>query len=64
MQFIKKNDVVSVSYINNCKVYIFFGLVKKIKKLTFTIVKKIQDIEIKKVFLFKNPNLISLKIKK
>lgn len=64
MQFIKKNDVVAVTYISKYKIYTFFGLVKKIKKLTFTIVKKIQDIEIKKVFLTKNPNLISLKIKK
>ncbi|BCG49361.1 hypothetical protein [Candidatus Carsonella ruddii] len=64
MQFIKKNDVVSVTYISNYKIYIFFGLVKKIKKSTFTIVKKVQDIEVKKVFLVKNPNLISLKKKK
>ncbi|MGP4128199.1 MAG: hypothetical protein ACTXNS_00800 [Candidatus Carsonella ruddii] len=64
MEYIKKNKNIVVTYLVNNKISIFIGKVKKIKKITFHIIKKNQEIFVKKTFFVKNPNLISLKINK
>ncbi|XZR52944.1 MAG: hypothetical protein ACM3Q5_00820 [Candidatus Carsonella ruddii] len=64
MEYIKKNKNIIITYLFNNKINIFAGKIIKIKKITFHIVKKNQEIFIKKVFFIKNPNLISLKINK
>ncbi|MFI4878772.1 MAG: hypothetical protein ACH6QP_00785 [Candidatus Carsonella ruddii] len=64
MNFIKKKDNIIISFLIENKISIFFGEILKIKKLTFTIEKKIQNIKIRKIFFIKNPNLISLNILK
>lgn len=61
MKFFKKNNNITVSYLVNNKISIFFGKIIKIKKFTFNIEKKIQGIKLNKIFFIKNPNLISLK---
>ncbi|AFP83989.1 hypothetical protein [Candidatus Carsonella ruddii] len=61
MEIIKKNNNVIITYIINNKINIFFGKIKKIKKITFQIIKKNQEIIIKKIFFVKNPNFISFK---
>ncbi|BFI90953.1 hypothetical protein [Candidatus Carsonella ruddii] len=62
MEYIKKKDSVIITYLVNNKINVFVGKVKKIKKITFHIVKKNQEVIIKKTFFLKNPNFISLKI--
>ncbi|ATX33371.1 hypothetical protein CUN91_00165 [Candidatus Carsonella ruddii] len=61
MKFFKKNNNITVSYLVNNKISIFFGKIIKIKKFTFNVEKKIQGIKLNKIFFIKNPNLISLK---
>ncbi|XOD38926.1 MAG: hypothetical protein ACAF48_00840 [Candidatus Carsonella ruddii] len=61
MKHFKKFDNISISYLVNNKISIFFGKIIKIKKFTFNIEKKVQGIKIIKNFFIKNPNLISLK---
>ncbi|XZR52535.1 MAG: hypothetical protein ACM3Q7_00820 [Candidatus Carsonella ruddii] len=63
MENIKKNNNVIITYLVNNKINIFIGKIKKIKKITFHIIKKNQEIVVKKTFFIKNPNFISLKIK-
>lgn len=64
MEYIKKNCNVLITYLVNNKINVFFGIIKKIKKITFHIIKKNQEVTIKKTFFIKNPNFISLKINK
>ncbi|WGS66613.1 hypothetical protein MEJ65_00820 [Candidatus Carsonella ruddii] len=64
MEYIKKNKNITVTYLVNNKINVFIGKIKKIKKITFHMIKKNQEIFVKKTFFFKNPNLISLKINK
>ncbi|WMC19211.1 MAG: hypothetical protein NVS84_00830 [Candidatus Carsonella ruddii] len=64
MENIKKNKIITIVYLINNKINIFIGKIKKIKKITFHVLKKNQEIFIKKTFFVKNPNLISLKINK
>ncbi|MGK2931099.1 MAG: hypothetical protein ACSLEG_00705 [Candidatus Carsonella ruddii] len=64
MNFIKKNNNIIISFLIDNKISIFFGKILKIKKFTFTIEKKINNVKIKKIFFIKNPNLISLNILK
>ncbi|MGK2912778.1 MAG: hypothetical protein ACSLEI_00755 [Candidatus Carsonella ruddii] len=64
MNFIKKKNNIIISFLIDNKISIFFGKLLKIKKFTFTIEKKINNIKIKKIFFIKNPNLISLNILK
>ncbi|XRA05368.1 MAG: hypothetical protein ACN6LP_00735 [Candidatus Carsonella ruddii] len=64
MNFIKKKHNIIISFLIDNKISIFSGKLLKIKKFTFTIEKKIQNIKIKKIFFIKNPNLISLNILK
>ncbi|MFI4847084.1 MAG: hypothetical protein ACH6QJ_00300 [Candidatus Carsonella ruddii] len=64
MNFIKKKNNIIISFLIDNKISIFSGKLLKIKKFTFTIEKKIQNIKIKKIFFIKNPNLISLNILK
>ncbi|MFI4870017.1 MAG: hypothetical protein ACSLEH_00685 [Candidatus Carsonella ruddii] len=64
MNFIIKKNNIIISFLIDNKISIFFGKLLKIKKFTFTIEKKIQNIKIKKIFFIKNPNLISLNILK
>ncbi|WMC19808.1 MAG: hypothetical protein NVS86_00825 [Candidatus Carsonella ruddii] len=63
MEYVKKNKNVIITYLVNNKINIFIGKIKKIKKITFHIIKKNQEIIIKKTFFIKNPNFISLKKK-
>ncbi|WMC20402.1 MAG: hypothetical protein PNH44_00830 [Candidatus Carsonella ruddii] len=63
MEYVKKNKNVIITYLVNNKINIFIGRIKKIKKITFHIVKKNQEVIIKKTFFVKNPNFISLKKK-
>ncbi|MFI4913393.1 MAG: hypothetical protein ACH6QR_00055 [Candidatus Carsonella ruddii] len=64
MNFIKKKNNIIISFLIDNKISVFSGKLLKIKKFTFTIEKKIQNIKIKKIFFIKNPNLISLNILK
>ncbi|AFP84169.1 putative ribosomal protein L19 [Candidatus Carsonella ruddii HT isolate Thao2000] len=63
MEFFKKNDNIIVTYLLNKKINVYIGKVKKIKKITFKVIKKNQEVIIKKNFFIKNPNFISLKKK-
>ncbi|AFP83795.1 putative ribosomal protein L19 [Candidatus Carsonella ruddii CS isolate Thao2000] len=62
MIYLKKNDkIVLTFFIEKKKISIFSGVIFKIKKNTFSILKILQNYKIIKIFFIKNPNLISIK---
>ncbi|AFP83605.1 hypothetical protein [Candidatus Carsonella ruddii] len=62
MNYLKKNDkIVLTFFLEKKKISVFSGILIKIKKNTFSILKILQNYKIIKIFFIKNPNLISIK---